>query len=170
MDLQSLLDTLADEGDSEGFYFMASRFQSKLPLSPDAMSVKLASSYFTRAADINFVQSYYRKTFEVVLGRSTELYFGCMHWIRKDQWAAFCNEVIPLCARLEMLHLDGNPNLEVDIVQLVEKLPPTLKYLNIENTGCFGAASIANWGRLPTLETVCLSGTRISDSDAARLK
>jgi hypothetical protein len=172
VDLQSLLSTLADEGGNsvrtKGFYLMASacgaRARSKPPLSPDAMSNRLVSSHFSDSTDVYFVQKYYRRTFEVVLGKARELYFGCMKWVPNESWLAFCSEVLPQCERLEALHLDGNPNLKVDIAELVDKLPPSLKILNLEGTGCFGDSARANWARLEALERVNLDGTRVFDS------
>ena len=88
-----------------------------------------------------------------------------MDWVTEEQWAAFCLEVLPQCASLEVLDLDGNDNLKVDIVELVAKLPPTLKTLRLMSTGCFGDGGKAEWGRLPALEFVGLSGTKVSGSE-----
>jgi len=70
--------------------------------------------------------------------------------------------VLPQCASLEVLDLYGNANLKVDIVELVAKLPPTLKRLDLWNTGCFGDAGKVDWSRLPALEAVNLYGTKVS--------
>ena len=51
-----------------------------------------------------------------------------------------------------------------DIVELVGKLPPTLKELRLNNTGCFGDGGKAEWGRLPALEEVWLTDTKVSGS------
>ena len=61
-----------------------------------------------------------------------------------------------------MLYLDYNANLKVDIVELVAKLPPTLKKLDLEDTGCFGDAGKADWARLPALEVVVLYRTKVT--------
>ena len=58
----------------------------------------------------------------------------------------------------------NNRNLKVDIVELVAKVPPTLKQLDLEDTGCFGDAGKADWARLPALEDVVLSGTKVTGS------
>ena len=53
----------------------------------------------------------------------------------------------------------------MDIVELVAKLPPTLKELNLWKTGCFGDAGKADWARLPALEKVYLDGTKVTCSE-----
>jgi hypothetical protein len=53
----------------------------------------------------------------------------------------------------------NNRNLKVDIVELVAKVPPTLKQLDLEDTGCFGDAGKADWARLPALERLELGFT-----------
>jgi len=93
------------------------------------------------------------------------LSFIGMDWVTEEQWAAFCLEVLPQCASLEELDLFGNANLKVDIVELVAKLPPTLRVLGLGNTGCFGDAGKADWARLPALEGVELSGTKVTGSE-----
>ena len=142
------------------FYDMASacgeRFKPAPPLAPVAMSLKLAVAHFTNGADVAFVQGKYEATFLLVLGKAKQLSFTFMDWVTEEQWAAFCLEVLPQCASLEVLYLEGNANLKVDIVELVAKLPPTLKRLNLMDTGCFGDAGKADWARLPALEGVFL--------------
>ena len=170
MDLHSVLETLADEAvkdrDKGNFYDMAvacgKRFKPAPPLAPVAMSLKLAVAHFTNGADVAFVQGKYEATFLLVLGKAKSLSFGGMGWVTEEQWAAFCLEVLPQCASLEVLFLFHNANLKVDIVELVAKLPPTLKTLYLRSTGCFGDAGKADWARLPALEEVELSGTNIN--------
>jgi hypothetical protein len=58
----------------------------------------------------------------------------------------------------------GDTKVTGDIVELVAKLPPTLKGLRLNNTGCFGDAGKADWARLPALEGVGLSGTKVTGS------
>ena len=53
-----------------------------------------------------------------------------------------------------------------DIMELVGKLPPTLKGLRLEKTGCFGDSGKAEWARLPALGIVNLRGTKVTGSDA----
>jgi hypothetical protein len=81
--------------------------------------------------------------------------------VSAEEWAAFCRDVLPQCASLEKLLLYNNTNLKVDIAELVAKLPPTLKVLGLDNTGCFGDAGKADWARLPALEKVDLMGTKV---------
>ena len=88
-----------------------------------------------------------------------------MQWVTEEQWAAFCLEVLPQCASLEKLYLNGNANLKVDIVELVAKLPPTLKALDLNETGCFGDAGKADWARLPALEWVVREDTKVTGSE-----
>ena len=174
MDLHSVLETLADEEVEDedvknDFFDMASacgeRFKPAPPLAPVAMSLKLAVAHFTNGADVAFVQGKYEATFLLVLGKAKQLSFEGMGWVTEEQWAAFCLEVLPQCASLEELYLGGNANLKVDIVELVAKLPPTLKTLSLYNTGCFGDAGKADWARLPALEGVGLSGTKVTGSE-----
>jgi len=173
MDLHSVLETLADEkvedGVKSGFGIMAKtcgeRFKPAPPLAPVAMSLKLAVAHFTNGADVAFVQGKYEATFLLVLGKAKQLSFAGMQWVTEEQWAAFCLEVLPQCASLEVLNLYGNPNLKVDIVELVAKLPPTLKKLGLSSTGCFGDAGKADWARLPALEGVVLLGTKVTGSE-----
>ena len=106
----------------------------------------------------------YEATFLLVLGKAKTLSFMGMDWVTEEQWAAFCLEVLPQCASLEGLNLYGNANLKVDIVELVAKLPPTLKKLYLTDTGCFGDAGKADWARLPALEWVDLGGTKVTGS------
>ena len=172
MDLHSVLETLADEKVRDvvknRFYDMAracgKRFKPAPPLAPVAMSLKLAVAHFTNGADVAFVQGKYEATFLLVLGKAKQLSFGRMGWVTEEQWAAFCLEVLPQCASLEVLDLNGNANLKVDIVELVAKLPPTLKTLDLYNTGCFGDAGKADWARLPALEGVELEDTKVTGS------
>ena len=173
MDLHSVLETLAgeeveDEDVKNDFYYMADacgeRFKPAPPLAPVAMSLKLAVAHFTNGADVAFVQGKYEATFLLVLGKAKQLSFTFMDWVTEEQWAAFCLEVLPQCASLEVLWLYNNANLKVDIVELVAKLPPTLKQLNLNYTGCFGDAGKADWARLPALERVGLSGTKVTGS------
>ena len=53
----------------------------------------------------------------------------------------------------------------MDIVKLVDMLPPTLRILSLEGTACFGRGGFADWDRLPALEHLALQGTNISTSD-----
>ena len=173
MDLHSVLETLADEEVMDrvknSFYFMAGacgkRFKPAPPLAPVAMSLKLAVAHFTNGADVAFVQGKYEATFLLVLGKAKQLSFTYMDWVTEEQWAAFCLEVLPQCASLEELNLSGNRNLKVDIVELVAKLPPTLKKLELMSTGCFGDAGKADWARLPALEGVGLRRTKVTGSE-----
>ena len=172
MDLHSVLETLADEkvrdGVKNGFSAMAGacgeRFKPAPPLAPVAMSLKLAVAHFTNGADVAFVQGKYEATFLLVLGKAKKLSFAYMKWVTEEQWAAFCLEVLPQCASLEVLDLSMNANLKVDIVELVAKLPPTLKGLYLDNTGCFGDAGKADWARLPALEGMMLLDTKVTGS------
>ena len=137
MDLHSVLETLADEAVEDRvkieFFWMAKtcgeRFKPAPPVAPVAMSLKLAVAHFTNGADVAFVQGKYEATFLLVLGKAKQLSFAVMGWVTEEQWAAFCLEVLPQCASLEELYLYGIANLKVDIVELVAKLPPTLKKL-----------------------------------------
>ena len=173
MDLHSVLETLADEKVEDKvkneFYRMAGacgeRFKPAPPLAPVAMSLKLAVAHFTNGADVAFVQGKYEATFLLVLGKAKKLSFMGMQWVTEEQWAAFCLEVLPQCASLEELSLGFNANLKVDIVELVAKLPPTLKQLDLEDKGCFGDAGKADWARLPALERVVLSRTKVTGSE-----
>ena len=45
------------------------------------------------------------------------------------------------------------------------KLPPTLTYLNLRDTGCVGDAGKADWARLPALEGVYLEDTEVTGSE-----
>ena len=172
MDLHSVLETLADEKVKDRFknefYKMAKtcgeRFKPAPPVAPVAMSLKLAVAHFTNGADVAFVQGKYEATFLLVLGKAKQLKFEGMGWVTEEQWAAFCLEVLPQCASLEGRDLDSNANLKVDIVELVAKLPPTLKNLRLTDTGCFGDAGKADWARLPALEQVYLYGTKVTGS------
>ena len=172
MDLHSVLETLADEKVEDhvknDFYNMAKvcgeRFKPAPPLAPVAMSLKLAVAHFTNGADVAFVQGKYEATFLLVLGKAKQLSFTYMDWVTEEQWAAFCLEVLPQCASLEELDLGFNANLKVDIVELVAKLPPTLKTLDLSDTGCFGDAGKADWARLPALEVVDLLDTEVTGS------
>ena len=172
MDLHSVLETLADEAVEDRvkdkFHNMAKacgeRFKPAPPLAPVAMSLKLAVAHFTNGADVAFVQGKYEATFLLVLGKAKMLSFRGMEWVTEEQWAAFCLEVLPQCASLEELNLFGNANLKVDIVELVAKLPPTLKGLGLMSTGCFGDAGKADWARLPALEKVRLMRTKVTGS------
>ena len=101
----------------------------QLATAPDAMDAKLAGCSFTNKADIAFVQKKYRQVFESVVAKARKLVFQFMNWITKEQWAGFCSGVLPQCTHLEVLDLNNNDNLEEDIVELVGKLPPTLKEL-----------------------------------------
>ena len=168
-----MLETLADEKVRDvvknDFYNMASacgkRFKPAPPLAPVAMSLKLAVAHFTNGADVAFVQGKYEATFLLVLGKAKQLSFTFMDWVTEEQWAAFCLEVLPQCASLEELNLRHNANLKVDIVELVAKLPPTLKELILDGTGCFGDAGKADWARLPALEGVRLNDTKVTGSE-----
>ena len=173
MDLHSVLETLADEKVKDRvkneFYEMAftcgERFKPTPPVAPVAMSLKLAVAHFTNGADVAFVQGKYEATFLLVLGKAKKLSFVHMEWVTEEQWAAFCLEVLPQCTSLEELNLRWNASLKVDIVELVAKLPPTLKILFLNETGCFGDAGKADWARLPALEWVELSYTKVTGSE-----
>ena len=136
----------------------------QLATAPDVMNAKLAGCSFTNKADIAFVQKKYRQVFESVVTKARKLAFDYMKWITKEQWAGFCSGVLPQCTHLEELDLSFNDNLEEDIVELVGKLPPPLEQLHLHNTGCFGDGGKAEWGRLPALEGVALSNTKVSGS------
>ena len=171
-DLHTVLEYLADEAveeeDKKCFDKVTSTCAEtanrQLATAPDVMNAKLAGCSFTNKADIAFVQKKYRQVFESVVTKARKLAFTWMNWITKEQWAGFCSGVLPQCTHLEELNLNNNDNLEEDIVELVRKLPPTLKKLILSNTGCFGDGGKAEWGRLPALEYVDLSGTKVSGS------
>lgn len=163
--LDMLADAAADEKIKEDFLQMTKACgalaQAAPPLSPAAMSVKIAHSTFSNGADEAFVIGRYEATFRAVLARAKQLNFNQMEWVTVEEWATFIREVLPLCAGLEGLLLSINPNLEVDIVELVATLPPTLKKLYLMNTGCFGDATKADWSRVPELKVVMLKGTKV---------
>ena len=176
-DLHTVLEYLADEAvdhdeygrpiNKKDFYKVTSKCAEtanrQLATAPDVMNAKLAGCSFTNKADIAFVQKKYRQVFESVVAKARKLAFPNMKWITKEQWAGFCSGVLPQCTHLEELDLSYNDNLEEDIVELVGKLPPTLKKLNLPHTGCFGDGGKAEWGRLPALEEVALlSDTKVS--------
>ena len=137
----------------------------QLATAPDVMNAKLAGCSFTNKADIAFVQKKYRQVFESVVTKARKLEFYNMKWITKEQWAGFCSGVLPQCTHLEELTLEGNADLEEDIVELVRKLPPTLKKLILLNTGCFGDGGKAEWSRLQALDWVILSDTKVNGSE-----
>ena len=145
-------------------YKCAETANRQLATAPDVMNAKLAGCSFTNKADIAFVQKKYRQVFESVVAKARMLAFRYMKWITKEQWAGFCSGVLPQCTHLEKLVLDLNPNLEEDIVELVGKLPPTLKELYLGGTGCFGDGGKAEWGRLSALDRVILEKTKVSGS------
>ena len=64
---------------------------------------------------------------------------------------------------IKELYLGGNANLKLEIVELVAKLPPTLKTLYLTWTGCFGDAGKADWARLPALERLELGVHELED-------
>ena len=171
-DLHTVLEYLADEAVEEEEKKSFNRVTGKcaetanrqLATAPDVMNAKLAGCSFTNKADIAFVQKKYRQVFESVVTKARKLAFDYMKWITKEQWAGFCSGVLPQCTHLEELDLSCNYNLEEDIVELVGKLPPTLKKLFLSYTGCFGDGGKAEWGRLPALETVYLNDTKVSGS------
>ena len=134
------------------------------PLAPAAMRGKLKASTFTNGADEEFVVGKYEETFLAVLGQAKMLDFYRMGWVTEEEWAGFCLEVLPCCVSLEKLDMSCNPNLKVDIVKLVAKLPPTLKNLKLTQTGCFGDGGNANWARLPALKEVMLQDTEITET------
>ena len=172
-DLHTVLEYLADEAVKEELKKRFGNVTSKcaatanrqLATAPDVMNAKLAGCSFTNKADIAFVQKKYRQVFESVVTKARKLVFQYMNWITKEQWAGFCSGVLPQCTHLEELNLEGNDNLEEDIVELVGKLPPTLKTLYLAYTGCFGDGGKAEWGRLPALEEVYLKRTKVSGSE-----
>ena len=176
--LHTVLDLLADEGAvdangrelyKESYYWTAAASaklaQRQLAMDPDEMDTTLERLAFTNPADTGMVQKIYRMTYEAVVTKARELSYREVTWITKEQWAAYCSGVLPQCTHLEELDLDRNPHLEEDIVELVGKLPPTLKKLHLGDTGCFGDAGKADWGRLPALEDVDLSVTKVSGSE-----
>ena len=138
-DLHTVLEYLADEAvkEEDKKYFeavtsdCAETANRQLATAPDVMNAKLAGCSFTNKADIAFVQKKYRQVFESVVTKARKLVFTRMKWITKDQWAGFCSGVLPQCTHLEELFLSHNDNLEEDIVELVGKLPPTLKKLSL---------------------------------------
>ena len=173
--LHTVLDLLADEEavneygwelDKSYYYATAGASaklaQRQLAMDPDEMDTTLEGLAFTNNADTGMVQKIYRMTYEAVVTKARELFYREMTWITKEQWAAYCSGVLPQCTHLETLDLSCNDNLEEDIVELVGKLPPTLKTLSLMNTGCFGDAGKADWSRLPALEWVNLDGTKVS--------
>ena len=172
-DLHTVLEHLADEAveeeDKKNFGKVtrkcAETANRQLATAPDVMNAKLAGCSFTNKADIAFVQKKYRQVFESVVTKARKLAFDLMDWITKEQWAGFCSGVLPQCTHLEELNLYNNRNLEEDIVELVGKLPPTLKVLCLKFTGCFGDGGKAEWGRLPALEAVFLDDTKVSGSE-----
>jgi hypothetical protein len=141
-----------------------------LAVAPDSMDDVLARKKFTESADIGVLQDLYRKSFHAVVCEVTELNFGsaagedAYSLITTEEWQAFCRDVVPLCVRLETLSLNRNAHLAVDIAELVAKLPPTLKELNLNNTGCSGDAGKADWARLEVLEEVRLEATQVTGS------
>ena len=177
--LHTVLDLLADEEavDADGDELNKKRYvytakasaklaQRQLAMDPDEMDTTLKSLAFTNNADTGMVQKIYRMTYEAVVTKVRELFYNSMTWITKEQWAAYCSGVLPQCPHLEKLDLWYNPNLEEDIVELVGKLPPTLKTLSLYNTGCFGDGGKADWSRLPALEYVDLRDTKVTwDTD-----
>ena len=168
-DLHTVLEYLADEEDKKYFSGVTSKCAEtanrQLATAPDVMNAKLAGCSFTNKADIAFVQKKYRQVFESVVTKARKLAFFHMKWITKEQWAGFCSGVLPQCTHLEELNLRKNDNLEEDIVELVGKLPPTLKMLRLNGTGCFGDGGKAEWGRLPVLEMMDLRNTKVSGSE-----
>ena len=175
--LHTVLDLLADEEakdlegnelDKKNYLFTAmtsaQRAERQLAITPDMMHAILKSLAFTNNADVAMVQMIYRKTFEAVVTKARILGFPAMPWITKEQWGQFFSGVLSQCTHLEELILEQNPTLEEGIVELVEKLPPTLKLLILGNTGCFGDGGKADWSRLPALEVVILYGTKVSGS------
>ena len=172
-DLHTVLEYLADEAveeeDKKDFGKVTSKCAEtanrQLATAPDVMNAKLAGCSFTNKADIAFVQKKYRQVFESVVTKARKLVFSYMNWITKEQWAGFCSGVLPQCTHLEELNLMGNDNLEEDIVELVGKLPPTLKKLNLLLTGSFGDGGKAERNRLPALEGVILTCTKVSGSE-----
>jgi hypothetical protein len=140
--------------------------KSAPPLSPGAMGAKLDASKFTDGADAAVLKEKYQRTFERVLGREKRMNFMDMPWVSKGEWAAFCYEALPLCASLETLDLCNNRRLAVDVAELVARLPPTIRKLDLENTRCFGDVTEADWERLPALEFVNLLLTRVDSNDS----
>ena len=176
--LHTVLDLLADEEavdaygdklDKESYFYTAAASaklaQRQLAMDPDEMDTTLKSLAFTNNADTGMVQKIYRMTYGAVVTKARELFYNSMTWITKEQWAAYCSGVLPQCTHLEELTLSLDDNLEEDIVELVGKLPPTLKKLSLNNTGCFGDGGKAEWGRLPALEYVILRNTKVSGSE-----
>ena len=140
--LHTVLDVLADEEakdfdgkelDKKSYWrtamTSAQRAERQLAITPDMMDAILKSLAFTNNADVAMVQMIYRKTYEAVVTKARSLAFPSMHWITKEQWGQFLSRVLSQCTHLEELFLEFNPTLEEDIVELVGKLPPTLKKL-----------------------------------------
>ena len=150
--LHTVLDLLADEEavdavygrklDKKSYFWTAGASaklaQRQLAMDPDEMDTTLEGLAFTNNADTGMVQKIYRMTYEAVVTKARQLFYITMPWITKEQWAAYCSGVLPQCTHLEVLNLDYNPTLEEDIVELVGKLPPTLKKLYLNDTECFG--------------------------------
>ena len=166
IDLEILQEVLATGNHENNFYSAALKCsklaQADPPLAPAAMSVKLEASTVTNDSDKSLLKEKYEETFSLSMGKAKIIQHQVMGWVAKEEWDAFIYEVLPLCASLEELSLSLNPNLEVDIVELVAKLPPTLKTLLLNSTGCFGDAGKADWARLPELETVELYDTDVT--------
>jgi hypothetical protein len=83
------------------------------------------------------------------------------HGFTRAQWAAFTADILPLCKGLEWLRLDDNPQLEVDIEELVGNLPATLKELSLSHTGVNGFGLKAPWSKLPQLYLLNMDGTNV---------
>ena len=64
-----------------------------------------------------------------------------------------------------MLRLAGNPQLKVDISELVAKLPSTVTKLFLDGTKVYGKSVNAPWGKLTNLEMVNLTGTQVAGSE-----
>ena len=79
-------------------------------------------------------------------------------------WAVFLERALPFYTKLKVLDLSENPELKVDIAELVAKLPPTLKELRLNGTECFGDARNVAWGDLPKLKRLNLTGTKVAGS------
>ena len=63
-----------------------------------------------------------------------------------DAWKVFFERALPLYVKLKVLDLSDNGELNIDIAELVGRLPPTLKELRLNGTQCFGDGRSAAHG------------------------
>ena len=78
-----------------------------------------------------------------------------------DAWKVFFERALPLYVKLKVLDLSDNGELNIDIAELVGRLPPTLKELRLNGTQCFGDGRSAAWDALPKLKRLNMTGTAI---------